>query len=157
VKRHLRALSASVAALLGLLAFVVQPLVEPVNSHVAPADPARLRAAVEHLSVALYPRSFGSANLDKAGRYIRDSFASVGARPEVQEFQVDGERFFNVSARFGPKEGKLVVVVAHYDSHGDSAAAAMAGRAFIKSTHTPGADGNASGVAGLISRPGRHF
>jgi Zn-dependent M28 family amino/carboxypeptidase len=138
------------ATLLGLLAFVAQPFVQPVSSRVPPADPARLRAAVEHLSVALYPRSFGSANLDKAGRYIRDSFASVGARPEVQEFQVDGERFFNISARFGPKEGKVVVVGAHYDSHGDSAAAAMAERAFTKSTHTPGADDNASGVAGLI-------
>src|SRR5262249_2014507 len=62
---------------------------------------------------------------------------------------VQGERFFNVVARFGPAEGPLLVVGAHYDSYGDSIAAARAGT-YGPETHTPGADDNASGVAGLI-------
>jgi Zn-dependent M28 family amino/carboxypeptidase len=47
-------------------------------------------------------------------------------------------------------DGALMVVGAHYDSHGDAAAGAMFARGFTADTHTPGADDNASGVAGLI-------
>lgn len=47
---------------------------------------------------------------------------------------VEGERYKNVVARFGPESGRLLVIGAHYDSHGA----------------TRGADDNASGIAGLL-------
>ena len=47
---------------------------------------------------------------------------------------MNGKQFRNFIARFGPREGPLIVIGAHYDSCGD----------------TPGADDNASGVAGLL-------
>ena len=59
---------------------------------------------------------------------------ATGASTDVQVFTVDGREYRNVIARFGPASGPLLVIGAHYDSCGD----------------TPGADDNASGVAGLI-------
>jgi Zn-dependent M28 family amino/carboxypeptidase len=101
--------------------------------------------------MTLYPRSYDHATkLDAAGKYIRDAFAAAGAAVEVQEVRVQGEPFFNVIARFGPSTGAVLVVGAHYDSHGDPIAAAKVGKLHHPDTHTPGADDNASGVAGLI-------
>ena len=109
-----------------------------------------MRANVQQLSQALYPRSFDQPHrLTAAGRFVRDAFAAAGAKVEEQEVLVQGERFFNVVARFGPAEGPLLVIGAHYDSYGDAMAAARAGK-YDLDTHTPGADDNASGVAGLI-------
>ena len=49
---------------------------------------------------------------------------------------------FNVVARFGPKgvnaDGPLLVIGAHYDSHGDPQAA-RGNTPFTRDTHTPGA------------------
>ncbi|MBI3716903.1 MAG: M28 family peptidase, partial [Betaproteobacteria bacterium] len=42
------------------------------------------------------------------------------------------------------------VIGAHYDSHGDAQRGARDPRGYTPETHTPGADDNASGVAGLI-------
>ena len=109
-----------------------------------------MRANVQQLSQALYPRSFDQPRrLAAAGRIVRDAFAAAGAKVEEQEVLVQGERFFNVVARFGPAEGPLLVIGAHYDSYGDAIAASRAGT-HGPATHTPGADDNASGVAGLI-------
>lgn len=126
-----------------------QPFVVAVPAQPPQPDEARLRSNVRHLSVALHPRSFDRAeNLEAAGRYVRDAFVAAGAQVEEQALHVQGERFFNVVARFGPESGRVVVVGAHYDSHGNAAAASDAQP--DARTHTPGADDNASGVAGLI-------
>ena len=55
-------------------------------------------------------------------------------KPREQMVEADGKQFRNLIARFGPRDGPLIVIGAHYDSCGD----------------TPGADDNASGVAGLL-------
>jgi Zn-dependent M28 family amino/carboxypeptidase len=139
-------------ALAALFAWAVttQPFVVPVPSQVPSPDEARLRSTVRHLSEALYPRSFDQPRrLAAAGRYVRDAFAAAGAKVEEQDVLVQGERFFNIVARFGPAQGPLLVVGAHYDSYGDAIAASRAGK-HGPDTHTPGADDNASGVAALV-------
>lgn len=68
----------------------------------------------------------------------------------MQEFTVQDIRYYNIIARFGPTEGPLMVIGAHYDSDGDANAGAKYLQGYSPATHTPGADDNASGVAGLL-------
>ncbi|MEO7728385.1 MAG: M28 family peptidase [Burkholderiales bacterium] len=110
-----------------------------------------MRANVRMLSEAYYPRSFNqSRKLEAAGKYVQGLFLAAGANVEKQEVLVDGERFFNVVAKFGPKTGPVLVIGAHYDSYGDAFSASSESKGYGADTHTPGADDNASGVAGLV-------
>lgn len=140
-RRELSALQLLAIALLlaGLVAaavaVVTQPLVRPVASRPPPVDAGRLQAHVRHLSVDLHPRSHDQLrNLDLAAQYIAASFEAAGAAVTLQDVPVRGTTYRNVVARFGPAAGPVMVIGAHYDSHAD----------------TPGADDNASGVAGLL-------
>jgi Zn-dependent M28 family amino/carboxypeptidase len=118
-----------------LAACVSQPAVRAVGSPDRAVDPAALERHVRMLSETLHPRSFeNAANLDAVADYVLAGFKNAGARTDVQVYEVDGRAYRNVIARFGPETGALLVIGAHYDSCGD----------------TPGADDNASGVAGLI-------
>jgi Zn-dependent M28 family amino/carboxypeptidase len=73
-------------------------------------------------------------NLDRVANYIREEFEQTSGRVSEQVFQVDGHTYRNVILQFGPESGARIVIGAHYDTHGEY----------------PGADDNASGVAGLI-------
>lgn len=73
-------------------------------------------------------------SLNKAADYIFEEFQKYQANPSFQEFNVKGNTYKNVIGTFGPSEGARIVVGAHYDVHYDQ----------------PGADDNASGVAGLL-------
>ncbi len=75
-----------------------------------------------------------SPNLERAADYVLEQLRATGAETAEQIVEVDGKQFRNLIARFGPRDGPLIVIGAHYDSCGD----------------TPGADDNASGVAGLL-------
>jgi len=98
-------------------------------------DAGRLRQHVETLCAIQPARSHAHPeSLDRAGQYIENEFRQITSRVEVQAFVVDGIEYRNISALFGPKEGDRLVVGAHYDVCGDQ----------------PGADDNASGVAGLL-------
>ncbi|HEX9392543.1 MAG TPA: M28 family peptidase [Usitatibacteraceae bacterium] len=133
------------------VALVTQPLVTPIASTPPQVDPVRLEAHVKHLSVDLYPRSFDqSHNLELSADYIHDAFKATGAEVSTQEVAVDGVKYRNVIARFGPPSGPLLVIGAHYDSHGDASRGAHDPRGYTPDSHTPGADDNASGVAGLL-------
>lgn len=133
------------------VAMIVQPMVRPIASEASPADPARLRAHVKYLSEDVFPRSGDRIDTtERTVRYIRDAFAASGADVSTQDVMVDGIAYKNVIARFGPAVGETIVVGAHYDSHGDEAAGARHPEGFSADTHTPGADDNASGVAGLL-------
>lgn len=126
---------AAFAALLALYAVTTQPLVRPVATKVPSVSPERLRSHVRMLSETLHPRSIQDlTNLAAAAEYIKTEFIAAGALVSDQWFEVQGERYRNVIARFGPEDGSLLVIGAHYDSF----------------ETTPGADDNASGVAGLI-------
>ena len=131
-----------------LATLVAQPMVTPVPSTPPSVDPAKLEAHVKKLSVDFYPRSFDHvAKLASTAAYIEEQFKEAGAQVSIQDVIVDKARYKNLVARFGPERGRLLVIGAHYDSHGG----------------TPGADDNASGIAGLLelahllgqSTPGR--
>lgn len=118
-----------------LVALLVQPLAGAQASVAPPVDPERLRQHVRTLSVDFHPRNYRQqANLEASARYIEGQLKAAGVAVSSQPVTVQGVAYRNIVARFGPAEGPLLVVGAHYDSAGD----------------TPGADDNASGVAGLL-------
>jgi Zn-dependent M28 family amino/carboxypeptidase len=123
-----------------------QPFVVPLRSAPLPVDAARLEAHVRSLSERFYPRSFDCPeNLERTAAYIRTEFARYGDRVDEQVFPVEEDRYRNIIARYGPETGPVLVIGAHYDSFADLTSADIS-----PSTHTPGADDNASGVAALI-------
>ena len=119
----------------GLASCVVQPAVSAISSPDTRIDPAALERHVRQLSETLHPRSYeNAANLDAAANYVLGEFKALGVVTEVQTVNVEGRPYRNIIARFGPATGPLLVIGAHYDSCGE----------------TPGADDNASGVAGVV-------
>ena len=100
-----------------------------------PIAPESLRERVEILSRGFGPRDADHPeNLAKIAAYLASEFKSHGARVSVQEFEVEYNRYRNVIAEYGRETGEVIVIGAHYDTAGDQ----------------PGADDNASGVAGLL-------
>ncbi|MGD8250716.1 MAG: M28 family peptidase [Desulfobacterales bacterium] len=98
-------------------------------------DPCRLEATVVALAGLDPPRSYRHhGSLERAAAAIEDRFAEAGYGVETQPFSVRGTLYRNLIASVGPDRGDRLVVGAHYDVCGDQ----------------PGADDNASGVAGLI-------
>lgn len=134
--RHVvRVIAVTLAIFAALVIYVVQPVGTVQASPLPPADAQRLEAHVRMLSEALAPRDAGRPErLDAVAAYIRKEFERSGARVSEQPFAVEGATYRNVVASFGPADGDVIVVGAHYD-----ACEAL-----------PGADDNASGVAGLI-------
>ncbi len=119
---------------LAALLWVVQPLLLPVRPAPAPAvDPERLRQHVVTLSTTLSPRNDDPAQLGRSADYIASQLAPFG-RVERHPFDVWGVGYENVSLTLGSGAGPRIVVGAHYDT----------------ADGLPGADDNASGVAGLI-------
>ncbi len=124
---------------LGFYALVTQPWVA-AGEDLLPlrADPARLRRHVEVLTNEVGPRDAAHPeSLALAAEYLRSELTAAGAAAELQEFAVRGQDYRNVVARVGKATGPLVVVGAHYDAMGELGP-------------NPGADDNASGVAGLV-------
>ena len=123
-----------IGAVVGGIAIVIQP-VKVIASQPPQVDPKRLEAHVKHLTVDLYPRSYDQLhNIDLAAQYIFNELEAAGGRVTVQDVSAPEAPYKNIVARFGPPSGPVVVIGAHYDTHGD----------------TPGADDNASGIAGLL-------
>ena len=134
-----------------IICFATQPLVTPIGSQPPAVDEKRLMQHVQWLSQNDYPRSFDfPQRLDAGASYIRREFAATGAAVTDQIMTVDEGKTRNIIARFGPSEGALLIVGAHYDSYGDASEGAKYPSGFSLKTHTPGADDNASGVAGLL-------
>ena len=116
--------------------WLTQPLLSRAKPNpVRTVDPARLEAHVRKLAVELAPRDVGhTENLVLAAAYISNEFKQSGAMVVEQPYRVEGDSFRNVIASFGPETPERIVVGAHYDTAGP----------------LPGADDNASGVAGLL-------
>jgi len=130
-----------------IVVVITQPFVAPIPATPPRVDPSRLEAHIKHLSVDLYPRSFDQPrNIEMAAQYIYDELKAAGALVSIQNVTVQETTYKNIIARFGPESGPLLIVGAHYDSHGDTNNSS----GYTRETHTPGADDNASGVAGLI-------
>jgi hypothetical protein len=100
------------------------------------ADPARLRGHVEALtSPPLTPRDHEHVDgLDRTAAYIEAGFRKHTADVREQRFTAAGITYRNVIAGFEVSSAERIVVGAHYDTAGP----------------LPGADDNASGVAGLL-------
>lgn len=122
--------------LVGLWFWMTQPLLtRAAASSERTVDPARLKAHVHKLSVELTPRDETHIeNLDAVAAYIKNEFSQTTASVLEQPYRVQGKSYRNVIARFGPDSPERIIVGAHYDTAGP----------------LPGADDNASGVAGLI-------
>lgn len=115
--------------------FVAQPTLKRSETMAVQADPDALRKHVRFFSEDCHPRDADNIDrLDRAADYIREALVKAGARTHDQTFDLQGKTYRNVIGRLGPATGALVVLGAHYDSCG----------------LTPGADDNASGVAGLL-------
>lgn len=117
--------------------YLAQPTLRHNQFSSVSADPLLLEGHVKNLSVNFHPRNFRNLrNLDASAEYILKAFSAAGAKASMQVYAVNGRNYQNVIARFGitdPKAGRWIIG-AHYDSCAD----------------TPGADDNASGVAGLL-------
>ncbi len=116
---------------------VTQPVL-PVRAQNEPSPavkPARLEGHIRMLSETLFPRDWRHPeNLDRVAAYIRKEFEQANGMVSEQEYKLCGNTYRNVMALFGPETKERIVVGAHYDAAGE----------------LPGADDNASGVAGLI-------
>jgi Zn-dependent M28 family amino/carboxypeptidase len=143
--------AAMVASVAAMISVTTQPFVTPIPSTAPAVDPQQLQAHVKYLSVDAYPRSYEQrGKTDMAVHYIADQLRAAGATVTFQDIRVQEETYKNIIATFGPATGPRLVVGAHYDSHGDTQAGAQAAGGYSQDSHTPGADDNASGVAGLI-------
>ncbi len=147
---HLKKFSIAVTTIvlfaIVVISFVTQPLVTPIVSPPAEVDIAKLQNHVKYLSTSVHPRSSSNfSNLERAGQYVFEELKATGAPVEVQEVKVKGKTYKNFIARFGPSTGPLLVIGAHYDADGHSLRNWKP-----KGMSTPGADDNASGVAGLL-------
>lgn len=115
--------------------FVAQPSTRSNEPSEKKSDPERLRRHVVALSETFHPRDWTHPeNLNRCAQYIADEMKAAGASVETQDFSVRGKTYRNVIGRFGADKSKRMIIGAHYDSCAD----------------TPGADDNASGVAGLL-------
>ena len=75
-----------------------------------------------------------NASLNVAANYIRGEFTKAGLLTEEQKWAVDGKSYKNVIATINAEKEERLILGAHYDVCGAQ----------------PGADDNASGIAGLL-------
>jgi Zn-dependent M28 family amino/carboxypeptidase len=149
-KKFLNATLIFLSVLATPIAIVTQPFVFTVTTTPAAVSAENLKAHVKYLSVDVHPRSADNfSNLQRAADYIFTELKTASSDVSYQEVLVDGRKYQNIIARFGfdhkaPTSDNLIVIGAHYDSHGHDDPIPS------RSSHTPGADDNASGVAGII-------
>ena len=105
------------------------------------ADPDEIRRWIEYLALEIGPRPYSSSKLlRKVADRLSESFKNFGYNVDEQLYYYKGEIYYNICAspktkgieQDGPVP--LVVVGAHYDTV----------------PHSPGADDNASGIAGIM-------
>lgn len=98
-------------------------------------SPEGLKEDVRIISQEFFPRSSEHPeNLWQLSLYLHDRFSQYSSDVYFQEFAAGGNDYRNVIAEFGSKTGELLIIGAHYDAY----------------SNLPGADDNASGVAGLL-------
>mgnify|MGYP006195367667 CR=1 FL=1 len=73
-------------------------------------------------------------SLEKVCEYLRKEFKDAGYETQDQKWMAEGNEYTNVIASYQPQKTKRLIVGAHYDVAGEQ----------------PGADDNASAVAGLL-------
>ena len=96
-----------------------------------------LKSTVSYLTKIKPARNYRNIrSLRKVEDYISGKFVEYGLKPEPQEFVVNRKKYRNIIASVGAVNDpcEVIIVGAHYDVCGDQ----------------PGADDNASAVAGLL-------
>ncbi len=121
-------------AYLGLWIFLRNPGLGWVSYQEGPrGNPETLKAVVE--TMTKFPRHIEDHDgLAQAADFIRGEWEKLGLKVERQPYEVTTGKTENLITSFGPETGPRIVVGAHYDVAGPF----------------PGADDNASGVAGLL-------
>ncbi len=109
------------------------------SKHFTYPDPGvsieNLESAVRYLTAIQPPRSYDHPDsMKKSAAYIFQKLTDNGLSPTEQEFIVEGKPYVNIIASAGPTTGSRLIVGAHYDVCGNQ----------------PGADDNASAIAGLL-------
>ncbi len=95
----------------------------------------RLYRHVEFLtSIRPYRNYQNLEALEVASKYISDQFSSCGYAIEEQKWIAEGNEYKNIIASWQKEKSRRLIIGAHYDVAGDQ----------------PGADDNASAVAGLL-------
>jgi len=98
-------------------------------------SPIRLTEHTKILSEKLSPRdSDNPNNLIKTAKYIEKILNNSSKNVSLEYFDVNEKSYANVIATYGPDSEEVIVIGAHYDAY----------------SIFPGADDNASGVAGLL-------
>jgi Zn-dependent M28 family amino/carboxypeptidase len=99
------------------------------------SDKDRMYSDVEFLTRLDPPRKHDNyESIEEAASYIESELSKLSCTVESQYFEVSGHEYRNVIASFNLEKDKRLIVGAHYDVCNDF----------------PGADDNASGVAGLL-------
>lgn len=99
------------------------------------AQTSRLYQDVQFLTELRPYRNFQNLDsLSRVGDYIRKEFGAAGYDTLDQKWMAAGNEYTNIIASYNSEKSKRLVVGAHYDVAGDQ----------------PGADDNASAVAGLL-------
>jgi Peptidase family M28 len=130
------AVGAIVLIWVALVVVFTAPTVSTIRS-VLPsnASSTNLRKHVEYLCTGSPARRSDNEDaLNAVAGYVEQQFQASGGRVSLQEYPARGHSYRNIVASFGPEIGPALVIGAHYDVFGE----------------LPGADDNASGVAGLM-------
>src|SRR5690606_20719126 len=99
------------------------------------ANPSILYRHVNFLTSIAPPRNYQNPrSLDLAPDYIYNEFAQSGLELSRQHWEVDGNIYQNIIASYNPSNPHRFILGAHYDVY----------------KNIPGADDNASAVAGLL-------
>lgn len=135
MKRYLMSIGFFLFVPLALWFIITQPIapLELGPAHTQVSAQA-LEQHVRMLSNTLPSRNDNPDTLALSADYIETVLRASGARVSLQRYKVSGIEYRNVIAQFGPDTQERIVIGAHYDS----------------AEGFPGADDNASGVAGLL-------
>ncbi len=122
--------------LFGIRCFIAQPSFGGSDAATEVVNYERMQTTVRRLSEEFHPRSLRDThNLAATVAYMKHHFERAGGVTELQEYEVSkGDYYQNLRCFFGDRDGPRLIIGAHYDGCGN----------------TPGADDNASGIAGLI-------
>lgn len=138
----------SLGRIVGILVVVLVPtgcfIMQPTTGAAEPAkwnaDSEILKEEVKALTENFGPRYYNRTNaMKKCREYMKARFEKAGAKVEEQAYWVQDEALYNVRAFIGKKSDPRIVIGAHYDSCRSH-----------DGGENPGADDNASGVAGLF-------
>src|ERR1700710_2362392 len=99
------------------------------------ASKDRLYKDVEFLTSIQPPRNYQHPDsLENICYYLKKEFMLMGASPTEQTWMAEGTQYKNIIASYNTDKTKRLIIGAHYDVAGNQ----------------PGADDNASAVAGLL-------